>query len=256
MPVPSKPCPYCGNLVSFSPEIVSSVRCPHCNKKIKADTGELIKADDSPPAEPKSPLPAEPDKVGDPIEMPTEQFQVDANDPPTIGSDKFDTLFTQFLSQEKLWRSAEAAAKALHCDKAKLDEWALQNPAVARRVGKDKDKKVYYGLLARLDEKKPDVKPATATETNVTAAATNPQSKKSETTPSITIQEMAALSMLHAICDSLIRTMDFYANRLATRHEEAFSHLTKAQKSLSSGVALLQKGLKVGDEKLPKLELL
>lgn len=214
--------------------------------------------------DPKNPLAEQ--QAGEGLVELTTEGDTKVMTPPAIGTAEFDTLFTQFLTQGKLWRTVGAIAQGLGADKDELEKWAMDNPAVMRRVGKPEkgkeEKKVYYGLQSRMiekEEKKPDPKPETKTETAPIATVAGPGAgtkKPSVDTPSITMQEAFSFAMLHSTADQFIRTMDFYANRLATRHEEAFSYFTKAQKALSTGVALLQKELKITDDKLPNLDQL
>ena len=178
---------------------------------------------------------------------------------PDIGTDEFDTLITQVLSEKSVvWRSSEAIV-ALGYDAEEFHKWAADNPAVTNRMstkGTEGKPRRLYALHKRLeavksvednkDDKKPGKKKSEKGETS--------QQQKKLIGPSITQQESLAFAMLHRSCDDLVRVMNFYANGLATRHEEAFANFTKAQKFLSAGVALLQKDLKISDKKLPALE--
>jgi len=181
---------------------------------------------------------------------------------PGIGSDEFDTLMTQFLSKdkEKPWRSTEAMALATGQDKEPVQEWADGNPALVRRVSKQEEGKVFYALLSRFKEKEEQPKEKEEGDKGKDdKGKKSPEEKKQEKTDagsSITMQEILAFARLHGLSDRFVRDMDFYANRLATRHEEAFAHLTKAQKHLCSAVALMQKTLKIKDKMLPSTEQL
>lgn len=176
-----------------------------------------------------------------------QEEEIPGDDPsPAIGTDEFDTLFTQLLSSGPVWRSiATVSAKVGHSPEA-IMEWADGNAVVMRRAGKE-DGVIYYSLMSRWGEEPEDKK-------DKAGKKQQEQQKPVKEPLPYTQKELLALGMLHRICDDLVRTMNFYANGLATRHEEAFSHFTKAQKHLSSGVSLLQKGLKIKDNKLPELE--
>ena len=176
-----------------------------------------------------------------------DQEEIPGDDPsPAIGTDDFDTLFTQLLSSGPVWRSiATVSAKVGHSPEV-IMEWADGNAAVMRRPGKE-DGVIYYSLMSRWGEEPEDKK-------DKADKKQQEQQKPVKESLPYTQKELLALGMLHRNCDDLVRIMNFYANGLATRHDEAFSHFTKAQKHLSSGVSLLQKGLKIKDNKLPELE--
>jgi hypothetical protein len=186
---------------------------------------------------------------------------VDADKAPEIGSDEFDTLMTQFLTKdkEKPWRSAEAMALATGQNKEPIQEWADGNPALVRRVSKQDEGKVFYALLSRFIKEKEEPAKAEEDKSKKKADKSAGEDKKQtqqkkDAGSSTTMQEILAFARLHGLCDTFVRDMDFYANRLATRHEEAFSHLTKAQKHLGSAVSLMQRDLKIKDRMLPTAE--
>jgi len=178
---------------------------------------------------------------------------------PEIGTDEFDTHITQFLSEddENVWRSSDAVSQ-LGYDADKFHEWALKNPAITIRLSAkstDDAPKRLYALHARLEPiKKVDDKKAAEEAVAATKEKEKKDEKKKPAGSSITMQELLAFGMIHRATDDFIRIMNFYANGLATRHEEAFAHLTKVQKHMSAAVALMQKSLKVSDKKLPSLE--
>jgi len=179
---------------------------------------------------------------------------------PAMGTDEFDTFITKFLSEDKdkPWRSSDAVTM-LGYDEKKFDDWALKNPAITRRISTkatNEKPKMLYALVARLvpkQEPAAKVEPEKNGEKKEEKKDKKKDDKKKVDGSSITMQEVLAFAMIHNISDSLVRTMNFYANSLATRHPEAFSHLTKAQKDMMAAVALLQKGAKVNDNKLPPL---
>lgn len=165
-----------------------------------------------------------------------------------IGSNEFDAFVTQLLSAKDspVWRTSDTIAQKTNLPKEDIEKWADCNPALSRRPGNNPaEKKTYYALTARL---------ATNSASKKSEEGKTKKNNKTVEAPSVTHQELFAFAMLHGLCGQLINVMDFYANRLATRHNEAFSHLTKAQKGLSDAVVLLKKDLKIREERLPPLD--
>jgi hypothetical protein len=194
----------------------------------------------------------------------------DEDDTPKIGSDAFDRLVSQLLTNsKKLWRTSSTIASKMDCDEDDFIKWADANPALLRRPSKDKDK-VYYCMAARMGEKdkdkdkdnptqtvirrSPPHRPATNYESAAAGGNNTTTTKNAKPALPYTQKEILALGMLHMTCDQLIRIMNTYANTLATYHGEAFSHFTKGQADISAGVALLEKSLKVKQSNLPSLD--
>lgn len=166
-----------------------------------------------------------------------------------IGTAEFERqLFVILNEGDKKWRSAEALAKALGVDQEKFVTWADKAPCLSRRVSEKDKNKVLYSASNPTEEKTKEPEKKTAEKKTETTK------KVSKVPSSIGVAEYFALAVLNHLSNSLIKVMDQYANRLATRHEDAFAYLTKAQKALRQGVALLRADLKVPDEKLPHLE--
>jgi len=180
----------------------------------------------------------------------------------TIGSDEFEQQVTQFLSEsKKSWRSSEVIATALSVEVAELETWLRQSPAFQSRPGGKKDEpKTYFALVCRFEEKQPvTVGSVAATnanrpETSATKKDDEKDKKNKKQRSSIRNKELLAFAMLYQLLNALVSCMAHYANSLATYHREAFTHLTQAEKELSSGVALLKSSLKVDDKKLPPPE--
>lgn len=184
--------------------------------------------------------------------------------PLEVGSDEFEQEVTQFLNEsEKLWRSTESIANTLGVDREKMETWMLSQAAFARRPSNKKDDDtVYFGLASRVSDKKAAAAIAQAQATAAangaaTAAQTKAKAKKDkkkQQSSSITQKELLSFGAMYGIRNQLIQAMAFYANGIATRHPEAFAHLTQAEKELDSGLALLKNSMKLEDRKLPPCE--
>lgn len=169
----------------------------------------------------------------------------DKGGPYAIGTDEFEAQATQLLSRDKLWRTVEALSKSLGQEPIAIQEWAESNNALVRKLSTKNKNTVYYALLSRISEKEIEKE-----------NEEDPKKRTPKRGPGFSIiqKDMLILGMLHSQGDALVRTMSHYANYLANRHDEAFSHFTKAQRSLNAGVAILQRSLKVPDDRLPPLE--
>jgi hypothetical protein len=166
-----------------------------------------------------------------------ESVQIDI-DKVEIGSEEFNTFVAQLLNSKKTpWRSIEAISTAVKKDVEEVRKWADNNVDLVRRPSKDKDK-IYYCLASRFSS----------------VVNSDQKAKSSFKNHGVTLQEYLAFARLHEMAGSLVSNMDFYANRIATRHEEAFAHLTKAQKELCSAVSIMQKELKIRDTSLPSFD--
>lgn len=192
-----------------------------------------------------------------------------------VGSDDFVQQLTQILREDdKPWKSPAFLAQQLGCEEAALIEWADKSPLLTRKPSEKQKDKVYYALVARVGAEVAAPKEE-ATTVVETPAADPPepkkpeadkkpkkekkpenQHKKSSLPSSITDEERFAFAQLHLLCGNLLSVMDFYGNRLAMRHDDAFGHLTRAQKELRAAVALLQAGIKVEDKRLPQIDQL
>jgi len=200
-----------------------------------------------------------------------------------IGTPAFEEDVSKILnSGDKPWKSQEYILKELGFEepasKDEPSEWqnaldvfeaefALENQNMVRKVGKDR---IYWALENRLtgrsQQKQTDTNntAGNTTDTNNGRTITNTRrqqenkkknkGKARELKASAHLEEVLAFSMLHSQCDQFIRTMQHYANRLAVRHPDSFAYFTRAEKEMSSGVALLKKNLKIDDQRLPKLE--
>ena len=173
--------------------------------------------------------------------------------PVVTGSDEFERLATQFLTESKTpWRSSEAIAGALSVDVPELETWMRKSPAFQSRPSAKKDEeKTYFALVTRFEEKQAAATPANHTPTKPVA---KDDKKNRKPRSSIRPKELLGFAMMYQILNALIQCLDHYANSFATYHREAFAHITQAQKELSSGVALLKSALKVDDKKLPPPE--
>lgn len=169
-----------------------------------------------------------------------------------IDSDDFKQKLIQILREDaKPWKGVPYLAKSMQCKDEDFVKWADVSTLLIRKPSQKNKDQFLYALLDRVgggaeppkEEKKQEEKKPKA-------------DKKQKNSPnsSITDEERFALAQLHLICSQMLNVMDFYANRLAIRHTEAFSHLTKAEKDLRAGVALLQADLKVEDKRLTPLD--
>ena len=190
--------------------------------------------------------------------------------PQDVEDDSFEQSVTQFLNEsEKMWRSSESIATKFGLDKASVESWLETHSAFIRRPSsKQNDDIIYFGLNSRADDRKSALAAATAAQANKatqTPASTNgatttakakkaEEAKKKKQRSSITQKELLSFGAMYAVRNQLVHTMAFYANCIATRHPEAFAHLTQAEKELDSGLALLKNSIKIDDKRLPPCE--
>lgn len=184
---------------------------------------------------------------------------------PDIGTDGFLEVVLEFFKTEGFtWRTIDAFCEAkpeYAAKKQQIEEWAAGAPILIRRKS-SKNGSFYYALYQPKEkEKEPDsteVKSAdNATKTTTskpTKVDENVAEKNNKGNSLILPIDIAVYSMLHMAAQSLVVILNKYANRLATNHEEAFSHLTKAQKSLMSGLSLLQKSTRMNKCRLPDID--
>lgn len=164
-----------------------------------------------------------------------------------IGDERFTQALVMVLTEDKKnWKSLSYIANKLQVDEKELGDLLPKYSGLLRKVGDGG--KVFYGMQDR-----------------VLASQTLEESKKGKSKGKAkkgslhidngtTIEAIMALSMLHPTCDTLLRVMNFYGNRLAVRHSDAYAFLARAQKELSNGVAILMKDLEVKDRQMPDLE--
>lgn len=153
----------------------------------------------------------------------------------SIGSDEFERELALLLTEDddKIWKSSKYICKKLNVDEKEFTAWAYENKFLVRKLGKE-DGVVYWGLVERFKPQK--------------------KADESKIPSSISEEEKIALAILHSACNTIVNTLNKYGNRLATRHMKSFKCLVKAQKELSSGIAILKNNLKIDDKSLPNLE--
>jgi hypothetical protein len=148
-----------------------------------------------------------------------------------LDSKEFEQAMMMTLTEDdKRWKSLPYLAKRFKRTQAELESKLNKFNGLVRKVGEKEA--IFYGLSAR------------------TVGAEPKHEVKEKRQPA----GLMALLMLHPLCDGVLRVMNFYGNKLAMSHPDAYAHFAKAQKELSNGIALLMKELHVRDRQLPDIE--
>lgn len=169
----------------------------------------------------------------------------------SLDSPEFTVIITMILSEDdKLWKSlgyisAKINTGNIHFSENAVEERLAKCSGLLRKVG-DKDV-IYYGLIDRMSH-------VMSNQQNKNKNKKKKSTKIKQQQPSYDRSILMALSMLHPNCDTLLRVMNFYGNKIAVNHSEAYAFIAKAQKDLSRGVSLLMNDLKISDKQMPDLE--